>query len=194
MPFVGSRCTWTVRDGGSPHIEVWRSVRVGGDTKTPRSHPTLGVSYNVRTVLTQHRADDEQAPQATRGLRWQDHGPEYSRLRSEPSKMHQHTEGIPRRARPGPGIIPSEGTPRELRHSFVSILWERGLPIGGYRGLWVTAGQRLPSWSIGTSCGQSCRSVMDAVFSSLTVEDEVIRQVATQPQKTESGSRTIGPS
>lgn len=57
-------------EGGLPaHIEVWRSVQFGGDTKTPKSRRTLAFSGYVGTVLGKHRADQDKARQRA-GERW----------------------------------------------------------------------------------------------------------------------------
>lgn len=42
-------------DGQPPSIEVWRSVRRGGETKTPRSRRTLELSDLARDALRTHR-------------------------------------------------------------------------------------------------------------------------------------------
>lgn len=38
-----------------PHVEVWRSVRKGGDTKTKKSRRTLALPEEVVRVLVTHR-------------------------------------------------------------------------------------------------------------------------------------------
>jgi integrase len=39
-----------------PHVEVWRSVREGGDTKTERSRRTLALPERCIEALPKHRA------------------------------------------------------------------------------------------------------------------------------------------
>ena len=56
-----------------------------------------------------------------------------------------------------PGVDASEWTPRELRHSFVSVLSDAGVPVEQISQWLVTAVRRLPNWSTGTSCGRCCR-------------------------------------
>ena len=51
-----------------------------------------------------------------------------------------------------PGLDPAEWTPRELRHSFVSVLSDSGLPVEEFRGLSDTVARASPSLSTGTSC------------------------------------------
>lgn len=54
-----SRVHLVVDGEGVPYVEVWRSVRVGGDVKTRRSRRTLAISGYVVTVLERHRQDRE---------------------------------------------------------------------------------------------------------------------------------------
>jgi integrase len=114
--------------GLPPYVEVWRSVRLGGDTKTPKSRRTLAVSGYVIAVLEGHRAAQADA-RAQAGDRWKEHGLVF------PSQVgtEQDSHNVRRMFRDAlglvPGIVPDEWTPRDLRHSFVSILSEQGLPI-----------------------------------------------------------------
>ena len=50
-----------------PHIEVWRSVRVTGDTKTKKSRRTLALPPQAVTALRAHKA--QQARDRSRGRR-----------------------------------------------------------------------------------------------------------------------------
>lgn len=47
-----------------PHINVWRSVRVGGDTKTPKSRRSIALSGLVVAALKKHRLDQVEARNA----------------------------------------------------------------------------------------------------------------------------------
>lgn len=113
-------------DAAVPFVEVWRSVRVGGDVKTPNSRRTLAIAGYVVQVLEQHR--ERQAAKAAQGG-WRDNGLVF------PSEVgtEQDSHNVRRKFRDAlklvPGIVPEEWTPYELRHSFVSILSEHGLPI-----------------------------------------------------------------
>ncbi len=110
------------------HVEVWRSVRFGGDTKTPRSRRTLAFSGYVGTVLRRQRADLDAARERA-GERWQEHDLVF------PSQVGtlQDAHNVLRMFRDAlalvPGISPDDWTVRELRPSFVSILSQHGLPI-----------------------------------------------------------------
>ena len=50
-----------------------------------------------------------------------------------------------------PGLDPEEWTPRELRHSFVSVLSDAGVPLGRSRAWSGTAERRSLSWCIAIS-------------------------------------------
>lgn len=104
-----------------PHVEVWRSVRAKGDTKTRKSRRTLAL------------------PQlAVEALRWQRRREVFGGL--EPGLVFATATGarldaanVRRDFRNAlsrvPGIDPADWTPRELRHSFVSILSESGVAV-----------------------------------------------------------------
>ena len=111
-----------------PSMAVWRSVRATGDTKTRRSRRTLALPARCVDVLSEHR---RHAGPDARGR-----GHEVDRPRA---RLH-HSLGTPldsadvRRdfraaIRPAPGIDADAWTPRELRHSFVSLLSDSGVPI-----------------------------------------------------------------
>ena len=107
-----------------PHVAVWRSVRAHGDTKTDRSKRTLAMPEFVADALREHRA--QQAGERLRaGPRWKEHG-----------LVFASTTGTARSAgnvrRDFQGICEEAGlgkawTPRELRHSFVSMLSADGV-------------------------------------------------------------------
>lgn len=46
---------WDHVDLDAASIAVWRSVRLGGDTKTARSRRTLGLPQAVVAALREHR-------------------------------------------------------------------------------------------------------------------------------------------
>jgi integrase len=56
-----------------PSIEVWRSVRLHGDTKTEKSRRTLALPQNVVAALREHREWQAEV-QLAAGPLWQDTG------------------------------------------------------------------------------------------------------------------------
>jgi integrase len=55
-----------------PHVMVWRSARVGGDTKTKKSRRTLALPPIAVEVLATHR-EGQQRDRARAGRDWQEH-------------------------------------------------------------------------------------------------------------------------
>jgi integrase len=107
-----------------PHVAVWRSVRSHGDTKTERSKRTLALPEFAADALREHRA--RQAAERLRaGPRWKDHGLVFASTTGTPrsaGNVRRDFQAICENAGLGQGW-----TPRELRHSFVSMLSADGV-------------------------------------------------------------------
>lgn len=103
------------------HIEVWRSVRSGGDTKTRKSRRTLALSALAVDVLRLHRL-----AQMERGFVG---GIVFTSAVGTELDAANVRRGFRRALALVPGIEPKEWTPRELRHSFVSLLSASGIPL-----------------------------------------------------------------
>ena len=111
-----------------PHVEVWRSVRVGGDTKTRRSRRTLALpSRCVDALRNQH--DRQAAERASAGARWQDHGLVFPSSVGTPMSAGNARRSFRSALKLVPDLSPMEWTPRELRHSFFSVLSDPGVPL-----------------------------------------------------------------
>jgi integrase len=112
---------------------VWRSVRNGADTKTRKSRRTLALPARCVDALTaqQTRQDAWRAKRqhGTGRSGWTDRGLVFaSEVGTELSAGNVRRAF--RRVAAAAGLEPvSQWTPRELRHSFVSLLSEGGLPI-----------------------------------------------------------------
>ncbi|MEV0388750.1 site-specific integrase [Nonomuraea sp. NPDC050643] len=130
VAFHQKRGVWlSVEEVGWDHKEfavyVWRSVRKKGDTKTVKSRRTLKLPARVVKALRVLMEDQEQAP----------------------ALLHGGTDGLVFCTKTGTalsatnvrrdfrkvivraGLVSGEWTPRELRHSFVSLLSDSGMPI-----------------------------------------------------------------
>lgn len=112
----------------SAQIEVWRSVRVGGNTKTKRSRRTLPLPDDVVTVLREHR--ERQAVIRARAKaknRWTESNLVFcTRYGDElTAQSVRRTLAVALRL----AALPVEWTPRELRHSFVSLMSAHGAPV-----------------------------------------------------------------
>ncbi len=111
-----------------PSLAVWRSVRATGDTKTQRSRRTLALPARCVDVLSEH---DDCRPGCARrpapsGSTSVSSSPHAGARRSTPPTS-DGTSGPPSGAHQA--STPTPWTPRELRHSFVSLLSDSGVPI-----------------------------------------------------------------
>jgi integrase len=107
-------------------IYVWRSVRIGGDTKTAKSRRTLELPEHATEALRHHHARQAEERLAA-GPLWRDHGLVFASQAGTPldaSHVRRSFKAITVRAGLGP-----DWAPRELRHSFVSIMSDHGVPI-----------------------------------------------------------------
>lgn len=111
-----------------PYVEVLRSVRVKGDTKTKRSRRSLALPGRCVAVLREHRIRQD-AQRARAGERWEEHdlvfASEVGTELDAANVRRAFREAIDQ----APGVNPAEWTPRELRHSFVSLLSDQRVPI-----------------------------------------------------------------
>lgn len=110
-----------------PHVNVWRSVRVGGDTKTRKSRRSVALPQRAVAALRAQFA--RQAVQRkTAGPRWREHGLVFAAETGTPLDAANVRRAF-RRIVKAAGLEPGEWTPRELRHSFVSLLSDSGMAI-----------------------------------------------------------------
>jgi integrase len=139
-------------DGKPPTIDVWRSVRRHGDTKTERSRRTLALPQAAAEALSAHR-EQHDADRAAAGKLWQDTGLVFTSTIGtalEPNNVERDFRAVcssvglaPRTYVHAPGTeCKGSGhrkcsgewagytwTPRELRHTFVSVMSEAGTPV-----------------------------------------------------------------
>ncbi|MBC6458499.1 site-specific integrase [Actinomadura sp. HBU206391] len=108
-----------------PSIMVWHSVRTGGDTKTKKSRRTLAMPARCVEALKLHRQLQELHQKAA-GTRWQDHDLVFaSRVGTErnPNNVLRAFRNVLSKT----DLDVTAWTPREMRHSFVSLLWDSGV-------------------------------------------------------------------
>ncbi|MFI7637188.1 tyrosine-type recombinase/integrase [Nonomuraea sp. NPDC049400] len=105
---------------------VWRSVRAGGDTKTPKSRRTLQLPHRCVHALAafwEHLSAREIVPS-------QDDQARLVFATRNGTKMSAgNVRREFRRVITRAGLIGTDWTPREMRHSFVSLLSADGVPI-----------------------------------------------------------------
>jgi len=109
-----------------PNIAVWRSVRLHGDTKTEKSRRTLALPQNAVAALREHCKWQAEARLAA-GPLWQDTGLVFTTSVGTPldaSHVRRDFRALCKKA----GI---EGVwaPRELRHTFVSVMSVSGVAV-----------------------------------------------------------------
>jgi integrase len=119
-----------VLDAGFDHeqvaVFVWRAERAGGDTKTPESRRTLLLARRCVEALREHRVRQAQ-DRLMAGPLWQDHGLVFASAVGTPMDDHnvrRMFRAITEEAGLGTGWVP-----REIRHTFVSLLSARGVPV-----------------------------------------------------------------
>jgi len=120
----------SVLEAGFDHeqvaVFVWRAERAGGDTKTPESRRTLALPRRCVEALREHRVRQAQDRLAA-GPLWQDHGLMFASAVGTPMDDHnvrRMFRAITEDAGLGTGWVP-----REMRHTFVSLLSARGVPV-----------------------------------------------------------------
>ncbi|WP_371258598.1 tyrosine-type recombinase/integrase [Streptomyces sp. CC53] len=127
-PLKWSRVHLSPADGVVPHIEVWRSVRRRGEMKTHKSRRTLAVPRQVVVVLEELQAEQRRRREAL-GLAWDPEGFVFGTDSGEQRTADQVRRSFRALLRQAGFEQPEKWTPRELRHSFVSLLSDRGIPI-----------------------------------------------------------------
>jgi integrase len=109
-----------------PHVAVWRSVRVHGETKTERSRRTLGLpqmAVEALRELWESQTDERLLARE----RWQDTGLVFTThlgTALDAANVRKMFKRVCTAAGIGDGW-----TPRELRTSFVSLMSHRGVSI-----------------------------------------------------------------
>ena len=131
VAWVADEAAWVpVTEAGFDHerfaVYVWRSVRADGDTKTEKSRRTLELPTHAAEALCEHRTRQAKERLAA-GTVWRDHGLVFASQAGTPldaSHVRRAFKAITKRAGLG-----ENWTPRELRHSFVSIMSDNDVPL-----------------------------------------------------------------
>jgi integrase len=109
-----------------PHVAVWRSVRSHGDVKTQKSRRTLRLPAAVVDALKAHSVKQAE-DRLLAGALWRDQGLVFASALGtplDPSHVRRSVGKLCEDAGIGPNWAP-----RELRHTFVSIMSEEGVPL-----------------------------------------------------------------
>ncbi len=124
VAYVAERQAWVpVAEARWQHAEyavyVWRSVRATGDTKTRKSRRSL--------ALPQRCVEALKALWATQGMP-AENALIFATRNGTPMTAHNVRRDF-RKVIATAGLNPKEWAPRELRHSFVSLLSDSGVPL-----------------------------------------------------------------
>jgi integrase len=130
-PIVGERCscgrehseTLPSGDPLPPHVEVWRSVRVGNDTKTEKSRRTIALPKFAVKILTAYRLDQIER---RRRNGHKHEGIIYVFGTRNDTVMEARNVRRYFKAITVAAGIPGVWAPRELRHTFVSLMSDSG--------------------------------------------------------------------
>ena len=125
---------WDHVDFGDPAAQppvpasaaVWRSVRADGDTKTEKSRRTLGLPQMAVDALRAHKRRQAEE-QTAAGGQWSDHDLVFATRTGgslDAANVRREFKAACRAAKIG-----DHWTPRELRHSFVSLMSSSGVPV-----------------------------------------------------------------
>jgi integrase len=110
-----------------PSIMVGRSVRAGGKTKTRKSRRTIKLPDRCVKALRFHRELQDKQRRAA-GKSWHDHDLVFASsvgtMRNADNVLRSFRSIVARTP-----LNASDWTPREMRHSFVSLLSDSGVPI-----------------------------------------------------------------
>jgi integrase len=106
---------------------VWHSVRAGGDTKTRKSRRTLAMPKRCVDALRLHR-ERQAVVKEKAGTAWKDHDLVFATRHGtelNAGNVRRSFRTVAAKA----GLDAGKWTPREMRHSFVSLLSDSGVPI-----------------------------------------------------------------
>ena len=119
-----------VPDAGFDHEElavfVWQADRAGGDTKTPKWRRTLALPRRCMEALREQRVR-QAADRLAAGPLWRDRGLVFASTVGTPLDDHNVRRQF--RVITEAAGLGSEWVPRELRHTFVSLLSAHGVPV-----------------------------------------------------------------
>ncbi|QSY50181.1 MULTISPECIES: site-specific integrase [Streptomyces] len=108
-----------------PHVDVWRSVRRHGDTKTRKSRRSLVMPRYVVSVMT----DLKRRQMRRNHGEWTDDNLVFPDAAGEQRDSHDVRRCFRALLKEAGFERPAAWTPRELRTSFVSLLSDYGIPI-----------------------------------------------------------------
>jgi len=110
---------WTEVDLGAGAVAVYRAVRATADTKTPKSRRVLSLPRLAVRALGEH-LDHQAEDRLLAGVLWQDHGLVFASAVGTPLDRHNVLREF-RKITQASGLG-TDWVPREMRHTFLSLL------------------------------------------------------------------------
>jgi integrase len=144
---------WDHVDLGAGDLHVWRSTRAHGDVKTVKSRRTLEIAQQAVDALRRRQAQQDRDRVQAREL-WHETGLVFTTPIGTEMDSHNVRRSM-RRLMKAAGLGESR-TPRELRHTFVSIASETGVPIEEIAALAGHSTTRTTELVYRKNCGQCC--------------------------------------
>ncbi|MFJ9176655.1 tyrosine recombinase XerC [Streptomyces sp. NPDC102360] len=111
-----------------PYIAVWRSVRAGGDTKTRKSRRTLALPARCVAALWRHW-EEQGWDRLAAGDDWEENGLVFPSAVGKELDSTNVRRAFRAAIKEAEDVTAKEWTPRELRHSFVSLLSDRSIRL-----------------------------------------------------------------
>jgi integrase len=107
-------------------IYVWRSERQGSDTRTGKTRRTLALPQRCVSALLAHWEQQER-DRMRAGEVWQEHGLVFASRIGTPLSANNVIRAL--RLITKKAGLGEDWVPRELRHTFVSVLSASGVPV-----------------------------------------------------------------
>ena len=117
---------WDEVDLDAGTVAVYRAVRASGDTKTQKSRRVLLLPHLAAGALREQRKS-QAADRLAAGALWQDHGLVFASAIGTPLDRHNVRRTF-RKISQAAGLG-DDWVPREMRHTFVSLLSSSGTPL-----------------------------------------------------------------
>jgi integrase len=117
---------WNEVDLDAGIVAVYRAVRATADTKTPKSRRVLSLPQLAVRALQEH-LDRQAGDQLLAGTLWQDHGLVFASAVGAPLDRHNVLREF-RKITQTAGLG-NDWVPREMRHTFVSLLSSNGTAL-----------------------------------------------------------------
>ena len=132
---------WSEVDLDAGTVAVYRAVRATADTKTPKSRRVLSLPQLAVRALREH-LDRQAGDRLLAGVLWEDHGLVFASAVGTPLDRHNVLREF-RKITQAAGLG-TDWVPREMRHTFVSLLSSNGTALEdianlvGHRGTTTT--------------------------------------------------------